>query len=623
MVLLLITFLSFSFINGQDMKPKQLRKEILQNQKTTTTTSVPVKKAKKKSKKNNALPVGATIFIPANPTSVPGAKIIVIENSDGLYFDQILRPDVQLLKGNVRFRHDKALLYCDSAYFYEAANTFDAFSNVKIVQGDTLTAYGDFLNYDGNTKFARLRDNVRMVNRNTTLTTDSLDYDRIANLAFYYTGGKIVDGTNTLTSTYGEYSPATRFAQFKYNVKLENPDLLMNSDTLFYNTKTKIANIVGKTHAIYQKETDIFSSRGWYNTSNDQMMLLDRSLVKHKEGKSLTGDTIFYDKKIKYGEAYNNVMMIDTLQKSTIYGHYASYSEDKKYGMATDSALFVDWSGRDTLYLSADTLENMKDSIYNKVEAYKNVRFFRTDLQGMCDSLMYNSRDSILHFNGDPVIWAGKNQLMGNKITAYTKNQKINKVHIEQSAISIQKDSLNYFNQLSGKEIIAHIDSGQVRKVNVNGNAETIYFPKDDKTNEFVGVNKTISSFVTAYLKDKKIEKVVLTTASSGVMYPLSEMGENDLFLRNFYWYETERPMKYDDVFTKYAKTERPKRPESEKKPDFPSESEAAPSNTTRGGNSSVQNNRGTTNNSGYNNTNNSNTNTSINRAKLKTLEKQ
>lgn len=599
----------------KQMKPRQLRKEILQSQ--NPQTSQTAAKKSKKSKKNQPLPVGATSFTPANPLSNKNAKIVQIENSDGLFVDQIMYPDLQLLKGNVRFRHDNALLFCDSAYFNEKANAFEAFSHVKIVQGDTLTAYGDYLRYDGNTMLARLRDNVKMVNRNTVLTTDSMIYDRAANLAYYFTGGKIVDGTNTLTSLWGQYSPATKVAVFKDDVKLVNPDFTMNSDTLTYNTNTKIADIVGKTHIIYKGETDIYSTRGWYNTATERMMLLDRSLVKHKEGKSIVGDSIFYDKKNKYAESYSNVMMIDTVQKSTLYGHYVSYDEIKKNGLATDSALFVDWSGKDTLYLSADTLKNMKDSIYNKVEGYKNVRFFRTDFQGMADSLMYNSRDSIMHLNGSPVAWSDNNQIMGNKITAYTLNQKVNRIHIEQAAIVIQHDSLSYYNQLAGKEIIAHIDSNEVKKVNINGNAETIYFPKDEKTKDYVGVNKTVSSFITAYLKNRKIERIVLTKASSGVMYPLAEMGENDLYLRNFYWYEKERPMKYDEVFNHFAKIERPKRPESAKVPAFPNENAQSTSlmnnnnNKQTNNQNNTDNQQNTGNGNGNSNLNNSNTGSS------------
>lgn len=603
MIYTIITFFcSLSLIYGQ-MKPQQLRKEILQSQQKPAAT--PTKSAKKP-RNNQPLPVGATILKPANPLAIPNAKMVNIENSDLFSVDQMLRPDVQLLKGNVRFRHENALLYCDSAYFNEKLNSFDAFSNVRIVQGDTLTAYGDFLNYDGNTKIARLRDNVRMINRNTTLTTDSMIYDRNLNLMYYYTGGKIVDGTNKLTSDWGEYSPATKKAVFRFNVRLVNPDFTMNSDTLIYNTVTKVADIVGKTHVVYKNETDIYSKRGWYNTATERMMLLDRSLVKHCEGKSITGDTIFYDKKIKYGEAYSNVMMIDTVQKSTLYGHYVSYDEIKKKGLATDSALLVDWSCKDTLYLSADTLKNVKDSIFNKVDAYRNVRVFRKDIQAICDSLLYNSQDSILHLNGNPVLWADNNQLLGDKITAYTKNQKVDRVHVEQAAIAIQRDSLNYYNQLSGKEIIAQLDSGQVRRVNVNGNAETIYFVKDDKTREFLGVNKTISSFITAYLHNKKIDRVVLTKASSGVMYPLADMGENDLYLRNFYWYEKERPLKYDDVFERFPRVERTKRPESAKRPSFPDEAGAVSIPKGNKNNSSTRGNKNMQNNNRFDGNNNS-----------------
>lgn len=580
MIILIIAFVCNIQLFAQVKKPHELKKEILQSQRNTQ----PKTKKGKTAQNNQALPVGATTFIPANPLKLKNVQLIYLEKSDGLYFDQEKNPDVELLKGNVCFRHDNALLYCDSAYFYEKSNFFDAFGNVRIVQGDTLTAYGDVLHYDGNTKMARLKNNVRMVNRNTTLVTDSMDYDRLLNLAYYFTGGKITDGKNKLTSIWGQYSPATHQSLFKENVELTNPDFTMKSDTLLYNTKTHVANIVGKTHIIYKNETDIYSKKGWYNTSTEQMMLLDRSLVKHKGGKSLTADTIYYDKKIKYAESYSNVMMIDTVQKSTLYGHYSSYDEVKQSGLATDSALFVDWSTKDTLYLSADTLANYKDSIYNVVNGFMHVRFFRPDVQGLSDSLTYSARDSIMHLNGDPVLWAEGNQLMGNKITAYTKNKKINQVDIEKSAIAIQHDTLDYYNQLSGKEIIAYLDSGEVKKVNVNGNAETIYFPKDDKTNQFIGVNKTLSSFITAYLKDKKIDKVVLTSASSGVLYPLKDMSENDLYLPNFNWYEKERPKDYFDVFTRYPKLEKTKRQESTKRPAFPGTSSGEDkSNGTKG----------------------------------------
>jgi hypothetical protein len=539
------------------VRQKQLRKEILQSQ----APAKPALNSKKAKKKANALGKPLTPLKPLSPIITPfnlkGVTLVYLENSDTLSFNQVINPDYQRLKGHVRFRHDNALLYCDSAYFYEKANSLDAFGHVKIVQGDTLFVFGDVLYYDGNIKLARMRYNVRMENRKTTLTTDSLNYDRTTNLAYYFTGGKIVDQVNTLTSIWGQYSTASNEALFRQNVHLTNKNYKLDADSLKYNTKTHIANLISQTHILYNDETDIFSKRGWYNTVTERSMLLDRSLVKHKNGKTIVGDTIFYDKNQKYGEGFSHVVMTDTVQKSTLYGNYSYYNEATKIGMATDSALLVDWSGKDSMLVHADTLFTSKDSIYNVARGYYHVRFFRNDVQGLCDSLTYSSRDSIMNMSGEPVIWNENNQLSGEYIQAFTKNKKVDKIHVQRVAIAIQHQDSTYYNQLSGKEIIAHVDSGQLKKVNVNGNAETIYYPVDDKDSTIVGMNKTQSSFVVMYMKNKKIDRVVMTSASTGTMYPLIGLTASDTYLKNFFWLDEQRPKNKNDLFRIFPKSKR------------------------------------------------------------------
>jgi len=547
--------LFIAFVQDQ-IHPRQLRNQVLQSMN-------PVKPQTKATK--TRIPVQKISTTPAKLTPAPsliGAKgitLIYLENCDQLSFDKILSPDMQVLKGNVRFRHDNARLYCDSAYFFEKANSLNAYGHVRIVQGDTIFIFGDLLYYDGNTKLARLRHRVKMENRKTTLTTDSLNYDRITNLAYYYTGGKITDEINDLTSVWGQYSTKTNESLFKKNVHMNNKNYTLDSDSLRYNTKTKIAKLISMTHILYNNETDIYSDRGWYNTATEQSMLLNRSKVKHKDGKTLIGDTIFYDKKLKYGEGFTHVVMNDTVQKSTLYGNYCYYNENDKNGLATDSALLVDWSSKDTMYVHADTLRTSKDSIYNLVRGFYHVRIFRNDVQGLCDSLAYSARDSVMNMYGTPVLWSDNNQLSGDYIQAYTKNKKVNKIHIQKVAVAIQQDDSLYFNQLSGKEIIAYVDSGQLKKVNVNGNAETIYFPHDDKDSTVIGLNRTQSSFVVMYFKNKKINKAVFTSATNGTMFPLENLSENILHLKTFFWVEKERPKDKNDLFTLYPKIDRPK----------------------------------------------------------------
>lgn len=549
----------FIVVLQAQIRPKQLRKEVLLSQDPQRQITKSTKKSRQEARKVKVLAERKPLAPTINPLSRRGVTLVFLEHSETLTFDKVTSPDMQVLKGNVRFRHDNVLLYCDSAYFFEKANSLNAFGHVRIIQGDTLFVYGDKLYYDGNTKLARMRHNVRMVNRKTTLVTDSLNYDRLANLSYYYTGGKITDQLNVLTSIWGQYSPSTNDALFKNKVNLKNKNFVLDSDTLKYNTKTNIANIVGPTHILYNDETDIYSTRGWYNTSTDRSMLLDRSKVKHKDGKTLIGDTIFYDKKLKYGEGFTHVIMNDSVQKSTLYGEYCYFSDLTKTGLATDSALLVDWSGKDSLFVHADTLLTSKDSIYNVARGYYHVRIFRNDIQGVCDSLVYSARDSIMNMHGDPILWSDNNQLSGEFIQAFTKNKKVEHIFIQRSAVAIQHEDSLFYNQLSGKEIIAYVDSGQLKKVKVNGNAETIYFPRDEKDSTLIGLNKTQSSFVDMYFKNKKVQRVVMTTASNGTMYPLLQLSGSDLYLKNFFWLEDQRPKNKLDLFHVYPKFIKPK----------------------------------------------------------------
>ena len=554
--------LCLTIFNTQaQIQHKQLRYDILEE--SQLPKKPPVQEKKKVATRKTPVAKPLEALPPVAPIRTPydqkNAKIIYLENADLVSFDQLAKPDVQTLIGKVKFRHDDATLTCDSAYFYQNTNSLDAFSNVTIVQGDTLYVYGDKLYYNGNTKFARLRGRARLLNSNTVLTTDSLNYDRTTQLAYYFTGGKIVDQENTLTSVWGQYSTATEDALFRDEVKLVNEKFVMDSDTLMYNSKSHIANLVGETHILYEDETDIYTNKGWYNTDSERSMLLNRSFIVNKEGKSITGDTIFYDKTIKYGEVFGNAILNDTVQKTTLYGNYVYYNEETELGIATDSALLVDWSDEKNLFIHADTLQTVKDSIYTEAKAWRNVRFYREDIQGISDSLIFSSRDSIIHLYNEPVLWQENQQFSSDVIHVLTKNQEVSEVQMQQSAMSIELVDSLFFNQLSGKDMIAYLDSGELRRVEVNGNAETIYFVRDDADTTLVGANRTESSFVKMHFLNKKIDRIILTPASSGTFYPIEMVSDEVIYLTDFFWLEAQRPLNKDEVFSRFPKGDRPK----------------------------------------------------------------
>lgn len=515
-------------------------------------------------------------------------SLVYLEHSQTLSFDEQRLPDAQILRGDVRFRHDSVIMYCDSAYFFEKENSLHAFGHVHMVQGDTLEGFGDVLFYNGNTKLARLRRHVRLIHQKTTLTTDSLNYDRKKNIAYYFSGGMIEDSLNTLTSRWGQYTPDNHQAIFRDEVKLVNPKFVLTADTLGYNTETYQSDIVGPTTILYDEETTILSTNGWYNTQTELSMLLDRSRIIHVDGITLTGDTIYYDKANGYGRSLGNIESTDSTNHMTLYGNVSEVWEDGGRGYVTDSAMLLDWSDSTAFtYMHADTLWTeeiscpiftlkMRDSLlidsvmvaqnpdtiwrdttYQQLRAFWHVRVFRNDIQAVCDSARYHGRDSLLTLFGMPICWNEDNQMSADQIDIYFKNETVDYMHGVGNALAVKREGFSEFNQLAGKEMLAYVKDGDVYLVDVKGNAETIFYPREDD-GSYVGVNRTQSSFVKMYMQNRQIDHVVFTTATTGVMIPIDQALSEETKLSGFFWAEAERPLRPTDIFLYPPRTERP-----------------------------------------------------------------
>lgn len=460
-------------------------------------------------------------------------------------------PDAQILIGNVAFRHDSVYMYCDSACFYEKTNSLEAFDNVKMVQGDTLFLYGDYLFYDGNTQIAQVRYNVRMENKNTTLLTDSLNYDRIYNLGYYFDGGTLMDEENVLTSEWGEYSPATKISVFNYDVKLVNPNFTLTSDTLRYSTATKIANILGPSD-IVSDANHIYSELGFYNTQIGQAELLDRSVLTN-EGKRLIGDSLFYDRVKGYGEAFDNVIMTDTVNKNMLTGDYCYYNELTKYAFATKKAVVVDYSQGDSLFMHADTLQMYTyylntDSMFRETRAYHKVRMYRADVQGVCDSLVFSSKDSCLTMYYDPILWNNNQQLLGEKIMIYMNDSTIDWAHIQNQALSVEQLDSTSYNQVTGKEMKAWFQGGEMRKVDVIGSVRLVYYPMESDST-LIGMNVSETSLLNMFLENRKMKKMIMSPKSNGTLYPMLQRPPEKMKLDNFVWFDYIRPLDKEDIF--------------------------------------------------------------------------
>lgn len=490
--------------------------------------------------------------------------------ADEAQADKVKLPDVQILVGSVKLRHDSMYMYCDSALIFEKTNSVEAFDNVRMEQGDTLFIYGDYLYYDGMSQLAMLRGNVRMINRNTMLTTDSLNYDRVYNLGYYFEGGTLTDEENVLTSEWGEYSPATKLSVFNHGVKLVNPQFVLTSDTLKYSTESKIATILGPSDIVSDKN-HIYSERGIYNTTTEQAELLDRSVLTN-EGKKLTGDSLFYDRVLGYGEAFDNVQMNDTVNKNMLTGNYCFYNETTGNALATQRAVAIDYSQGDSLFMHGDTLRLVTyhmntDSMYREMRVYHKVRAYRTDIQAVCDSLVYNSKDSCMTMYTDPILWHGEQQVLGEEIKAYMNDSTIDWVHIINQALVVEKKDTMHYNQVTGKEIKGFFVEGDMRQIDVNGNVLVVFYPIDDKDSTMIGLNYAEGSFLRMLLKERRMEKGAFIGKANGTLYPMDQIPAEKYKLPSFVWFDYIRPRNKEDIFNWRGKKAGEQLQKSDRKP--------------------------------------------------------
>lgn len=478
---------------------------------------------------------------------------VYLKHADMLRFNQYgEHAGAQILNGNVAFLHKGALLTCDSAYFYQESNSFKAFGHVKMRQGDTLSLTSDYAFYDGDNQMAEARHNVLLRHRGTKLYTDSLNYDRLYNIGYFFEGGKMVDRNNVLVSDWGEYDTETRKAVFNYNVNLRNPKFTLTTDTLHYDTRTSLANIVGPS-VIRSKESVIHTSDGYYNTNTGRARLYGRSTMSNK-GKEITGDSLFYDEKRGISQGYRNVIYKDTQKKNELHCNYLWYNEKNGFAFATENPVMMEYSQKDTLFVHSDTIKVITyhlntDSVYRTAHCYNKVRAFRNDVQAVCDSLVYSTKDSCMTMYRDPIAWSGDRQLLGEEIQVFMKDSTIDRAHIINQALTAElMPDKEHYQQLSSKEMFAYFTKGQITQTEAIGNVRSIYYPVDDKDSTLMGLVYIETDTMKMFMRDRQLQKI-WTSKTDGTWYPMTQIPPERYKLDGFTWFDYIRPINKDDIY--------------------------------------------------------------------------
>jgi lipopolysaccharide export system protein LptA len=474
-------------------------------------------------------------------------KKIEIEHANTMEFDKSMGPDVKRLLGNVVFRHENSIMYCDSAWYYSAENRVDAFGHIHVRQGDTVHLYGDYMRYLGEKKIAEVRKNVRLIDKETILNTENLDFNIQDSYGYYFNGGTINSGENTLKSKYGYYYSREKLFFYKGNVELHNPDYTIFCDTLKYQTVQKIAYFLGPTRII-SDENLIYCENGWYNTEKKISQFNKHAYLKNKN-QVMHGDSLYYERENGFGEAFKNVELFDSAENVILKGEYAYYHEEPEKALLTGRALMIKVTDSDSIFIHADTLRSVTDSSgqHKIMKAYYHMKFYETDLQAKCDSLAYSLADSVIRLYGEPVLWSDENQLSAEYIAIYTRNRDIDRLEMTNTAFIISQEDSDRYNQVKGKTMTGFFANGELSRIEVIGNGQTIYFPKDE--NELIGVNKAESTNLTIYLKERKVDRIIFRVQPAATLSPLQDVTGNDLYLKDFRWFNKYRPKEREDIY--------------------------------------------------------------------------
>ena len=474
---------------------------------------------------------------------------IIIEHSDFSDVNQFEVPDAFLLTGNVRVNHDGVIMTCNKAYYYQKENYIKAFGNVQMVQGDTLFLNSKYAEYNGNIKQAYATGDVSMRSPETSLVTDTLYFDRFKQEAYYRSYGTILNKENTLKSKSGRYYIMQKKYQFLTAVVLTNPEYTIKSNHLDYFTNSGHSYLFGPS-TIVGKENFIYTEKGFYNTKKNIGHFLNKSYIKYKN-RLIEGDSLYYDRKKEFASGTNNVKITDSINKAIIRGHYGEIYKNKDSLFVTKKASIRYVVEKDSMFIHGKRIVVTGQLGERVVRGFKNVRFFKLDMSGKCDSIHSSQKNNLTKLIGKPILWNFGNQMTGDvmHLIGNNKTEKLDSLKVLNNTFIISKDTIGEgYNQVKGLNLYGKFKDNKLDNVDVVKNTEVIYYMRNDK-NELIGINKNVSSKINMILDKNKIDTITFFNQVDGDIYPDKDLPENARKLRGFIWRGDERILTKDDIY--------------------------------------------------------------------------
>lgn len=501
-----------------------------------------------------------------NSTTPPSEEKIKHIHSDFFSKDPNKYDGNVFFKGNVVFTHQGSTLTADEVIFYEEQNFAKAIGNVKLTNADGSVITAHEMEYDGASQRGIARTNVVLTDPKQTIRTETLYYDKLANNAYFNTGGTITTDGSTIFTKSANYNVTTRIIDLSGNVKIDSRDYILEGPNVIQNQNTNTATITGPTTIINKANPGnrVYTESGTYNQNTKEVYLNKNSIIYYN-GKQLTGDKLYYNQRTGFGTGTGNVTLWDPREQRYIKGGYGEIFEFKDSAMITQKPYAVKILSKDSMYFAAERIiayQKIIDSTNIKksfLRAYRKARFFKTNAQGRGDSLSFNETDGIMHFMVNPILWSGPRQVSGDKVEAYfdTENEAIDSVKVIGNALAISKaDSLNLkdeFNQVKGKVMTVYYKENQAERATVVGNAQAILYADDQNSKtgetERIGIEKTSCGTIEVLMTNNKVHVITCDIGAMSDTFPMSKISKEERFFPDFNWNTKDRLKRWQDIF--------------------------------------------------------------------------
>jgi lipopolysaccharide assembly outer membrane protein LptD (OstA) len=476
-------------------------------------------------------------------------KKIIVEHSDFADVNQVEIPDAFLLTGNVRVNHDGVVLTCNKAYYFQKENYIKAFGNVQLVQGDTLFLNSKYAEYSGNVKKAFATGDAVMSSPEATLVTDTINFDRNTQEVYYKTKGTITNLQNTLVSKSGKYFVPQKKFQFLTEVTITNPTYVIKSNHLDYYSNSGHSYLLGPS-TITSKANYIYTEKGFYDTKKNKAHFLNKSYIKYDD-RIIRGDSLYYDRNKELATASRNVKITDSINRGIIKGHYAEMYKKKDSLFVTKRAVAINFVENDSVYIHGKKLMVTGKEGNRIIRAFNNVRFFKKDMSGKCDSIHSSSKIALTKLIGKPILWNGQSQITGDimHLIGNNKTQKLDSLKVLNNTFLVSKDTLGTgYNQIKGQNLLGKFEEGKLHDVDIIKNTEVIYYMRND-AKELIGINKNKSSKINILFNKNEVDEITFFKQVDGDLFPEKDLPENDRKLKGFIWRDEERILSKDDIF--------------------------------------------------------------------------